>query len=78
LCAETYGINGGLLTWIENFFSDRRQRVVVNGKLSTWARILSGIPQGSVLGTIVFVIFIKDLSDNATCTITEKDLGGHH
>ncbi|KAK2156362.1 hypothetical protein LSH36_215g01046 [Paralvinella palmiformis] len=59
-----YRIKGGLLIWIENFLSGRRQRVVVNGKLSNWAGILSGIPQGSVLGTIL----INDLPDDVTCT----------
>jgi hypothetical protein len=65
---EAYGIKGSLLTWIKNFLSGRRQRVVVNGKLSTWAEIFSGIPQGSVLGPILFVIFINDLPDDVTCT----------
>ena len=46
---EAYGIKGGLLIWIENFRSDRRQRVMINGKLSTWTGILSGKTQGSVL-----------------------------
>ena len=65
---EAYGIKGGLLTWIENFLSGRPQRVVVNGKLSTWAGISSGMPQGSVIGPILFVIFINDLPDDVTCT----------
>ena len=47
---EAYGIKSYLLTWIEKLHSGRRQRVVVNGKLSTRAGIISGIPQGSVLG----------------------------
>ena len=42
---EAYGIKGDLLTWIENFLSGRRQRVSVNGKLSTWAEILSASPK---------------------------------
>ena len=42
---EAYDIKGDLLTWIDNFLFGRRQRVTVNGKLSTWAEILTGIPK---------------------------------
>ena len=51
-----------------DFLSGRRQRVVVNGKLSSCEEILSGIPQGSVLGPILLVIFINDLPDEVMCT----------
>ena len=56
-------IKGDTLTWIRNFLSGRPQRVVVNGKLSLWEEIMSGIPQGSVLGPILFGIFSNDLPD---------------
>ena len=59
----SYGIRGEVLRWVESFLNDRRQRVVVNGKSSEWTDVTSGIPQGSVLGPIIFVIYINDMPD---------------
>ena len=58
---EGYGIKGSLLLWLKNFLKQRQQRVVINGNLSTRTDVLSGIPQGCILGQILFILYINDL-----------------
>ena len=63
---KSYGIVGDVLEWIRQFLMNRRQRVCVEGNFSDWADIASGIPQGSVLGPILFLVYINDLPSCVT------------
>ena len=62
------GVNGDLLRLIESFLSDRYQRVVLNGQTSNWNKIKAGVPQGSILGPLFFLIYINDLPFELHCS----------
>ena len=72
---KTYGVNGEVLTLLTNYLHERYQRVVLNGQTSSWELVKSGVPQGSVLGHLFFLIYINDWPDNleSNCKILADD-----
>ena len=64
---DHYGIRGTTLNWIQNFLTNRTQKVVVDGSSSESARVRSGVPQGTVLGPLLFFTYIKQRAERPIC-----------
>ena len=66
---KSYGISDPLIEWINNFLSGRKQRVVIDGHESNWLEVTSGVPQGSILGPLMFLVYITDLPSSVTSNV---------
>ena len=60
-------ISGNFVSLLTDLLRNRKQRVIPNGQSSSWANINAGVPQGSILGPLLFLLYINDLSDNLQC-----------
>ena len=61
---SSYGICNQTYSWVSSWLTTRKQRVVMNGKTSRWVSVKSAIPQGTVLGPLMFLLYINDIGKN--------------
>src|SRR6059036_1246762 len=66
---RNYGITGMVGGWIERWLEHRQQRVVINGNCLEWREVKSGVPQGSILGPLLFTLYINDIRNGLTNSI---------
>ena len=63
------GVSGRLLSLIQSFIKVRKQRTILNGQCSTWGDISAGVPQGSILGPLFFLVYVNDLTRDLKCNV---------
>jgi len=60
---KTYNLDPQVVEWIISFLSNRKQQIPLNNSLSEWKQVISGIPQGSILGPLLFLIYVNDIHE---------------
>ena len=66
---KAHGIGNDIISWIEKWLTQGRLRVIVDGEILNWKSVLSGVPQRSILGPILFLIYINDMVDDISSKV---------